>query len=171
MLHLPHNLRLIRLLSRKTQPDFGEMFDATKAMIISYEKGKANPDGLFLSRVSQYSGVSENDLKHKKLKEEDIKIKKVEKVENKDLELPRTIKEHDLFVTIRELSESTNRHSIIDERNSRNIERLLDLVFNKLNLTEGAKSLGEIDPAKTFDGPAFEIPLDKGVKGKPKGKH
>jgi transcriptional regulator with XRE-family HTH domain len=81
MLQLPQNLILIRLLSGKTQTEFGQMFNASKAMIISYEKGKANPDRLFLSRVSAYSNVSEQDLKSKKLKEEDIKIKQVENVE------------------------------------------------------------------------------------------
>jgi hypothetical protein len=36
--------------------------------------------------------------------------------------------DQDLRVAIRELSESTNRHSITDERNSRNIERLLNIL-------------------------------------------
>jgi transcriptional regulator with XRE-family HTH domain len=82
MLQLSPNLKLIRLLSGKTQTEFGEMFDATKAMVISYEKGKANPDDLFLSRVSKYAGLSVADLKNKALTEDDIKIKEVEKVEN-----------------------------------------------------------------------------------------
>lgn len=78
----------------------------------------------------------------------------------------------DLFVTIRELSESTNRHSIIDERNSRNIERLLDLVFNKLNLTVTSKTQEEtFGPEGTPDGPGFQVPSGKGAKGKPKDKH
>lgn len=75
MLHLADNIRLIRLLSEKTQPEFGEKFGATKAMIVSYENGKANPSELFLSRVSKYSGVEIEDLKNKRLTENDIKIK------------------------------------------------------------------------------------------------
>jgi transcriptional regulator with XRE-family HTH domain len=87
MLHLPQNVRLARLVSGKTQSDFGAMFGASKAMIISYEKGKANPDELFISRLSRYTGISENDLKKKVLKEDDFtSIKKVEKVEKEHKE-------------------------------------------------------------------------------------
>ena len=83
MLHLPQNLRLIRLLSGKTQTEFGEKFDATKAMIISYEKGKANPDELFVTRVAKYGGVPVSDLMLKILSEDNITIKedKEEKVD------------------------------------------------------------------------------------------
>jgi phage repressor protein C with HTH and peptisase S24 domain len=80
MLHLTSNLRLIRLLSGKTQTEFGEMFQATKAMVISYEKGKAVPDELYLTRVSKYAGVTVDQLKLKKLTEENIKVEKEEKV-------------------------------------------------------------------------------------------
>jgi hypothetical protein len=41
MLQFPSNLRLIRLVSGKSQTDFGSSFGATKAMIVSYEKAKA----------------------------------------------------------------------------------------------------------------------------------
>ena len=81
MLQFPSNLRLIRLVSGKSQTDFGSSFGATKAMIVSYEKAKANPDELFISRVARYAGVSETDLKNKKLEENDLKPKQVEKEE------------------------------------------------------------------------------------------
>jgi phage repressor protein C with HTH and peptisase S24 domain len=83
MLHLRQNLRLIRLLSGKTQTEFGSPFNATKAMVVSYEKGKANPDNLFISRVSKYAGVTIDDLMNKQLSEEDIHIKE-EKEEKED---------------------------------------------------------------------------------------
>lgn len=84
MFHLAQNIRLVRLVSGKTQTEFGRQFQASKAMIVSYEKGKANPDELFISRLSKYSGVSEKDLLNKQLHEADIK-KQLEKVEKEDL--------------------------------------------------------------------------------------
>jgi len=89
MLHLQQNIRLIRLLSEKTQPEFGKKFKATKAMIISYEKGKANPDELFISRLAKYSGVSVKDLKNKALTESDIILKeeKGEKVSHETMQM------------------------------------------------------------------------------------
>jgi transcriptional regulator with XRE-family HTH domain len=82
MLHFPSNLRLIRLLSGQTQTEFGALFDATKAMIISYEKGKAMPDELFMSRLCKYTGAPKEDLLQKRLSEEDLQLGKVEKLEN-----------------------------------------------------------------------------------------
>jgi phage repressor protein C with HTH and peptisase S24 domain/DNA-binding XRE family transcriptional regulator len=81
MLHLSHNLRLIRTLSGKTQTDFGKMFEATKAMVISYEKGKAMPSDLFISRVAKYAHIDEKLLKNALLLEEDVEVEKEEKEE------------------------------------------------------------------------------------------
>jgi transcriptional regulator with XRE-family HTH domain len=78
MLHLPHNILLIRQVLDETQPVFGARFGATKPMIVSYEKGKANPDELFLDRLSRLTGVPLEDLQNKKLKEGDLKLEKVE---------------------------------------------------------------------------------------------
>lgn len=84
MFHLPQNLRLIRLLSEKTQTEFGEMFGgATKAMVISYEKGKASPDEVYIARVAKYAGVTPDQLKSHALSEDEINIK-VEKVEKEE---------------------------------------------------------------------------------------
>jgi transcriptional regulator with XRE-family HTH domain len=82
MLHLSENIKLIRLLSGKTQPEFGKMFDSTKAMIISYEQDRARPNSLFKKRISEYAGISIADLDNKKLRESDIHIAgKEEKVQ------------------------------------------------------------------------------------------
>jgi transcriptional regulator with XRE-family HTH domain len=80
MMHLRENIKLIRLLSNMTQPNFGKLFGATKAMIVSYEKGKANPDSLFINRLAKFAGISESQLKNTKLTEDLIKLDKEEKV-------------------------------------------------------------------------------------------
>jgi transcriptional regulator with XRE-family HTH domain len=80
-MHLSKNIKLIRSVLRKTQKEFGEELDASKAMIVSYEKGKAKPDELFISRLCKMGGVKEDDLRNKALVEDDLKIKKVNKVE------------------------------------------------------------------------------------------
>lgn len=51
--------------------------------------------------------------------------------------------EPDLRIAIRELSETTNRHSIIDDRNSRNIERLITLLEVKLGVHKVSENLRE----------------------------
>lgn len=76
MLYLASNIKLIRLISGLSQSDFGGKFDATKAMIVSYERGKANPDELFISRLAKFAGISEEDLKNRKLAEENVKLEK-----------------------------------------------------------------------------------------------
>lgn len=81
MTHLSRNIKLIRSVLRKTQHEFGEQLDASKAMIVSYEKGKAKPDELFISRLCKIGGVKEDDLRNKTLVEDDLKLKKVNKVE------------------------------------------------------------------------------------------
>lgn len=80
MLHLPYNLKLIRELSETTQPVFGRKFSASKAMIVSYEKGKAAPGDLFLSRVAEAAGITQEMLGNKKLAERDIQVEKLKKV-------------------------------------------------------------------------------------------
>lgn len=80
MLQLAKNIRLIRKLSKVTQPVFAEKFDVTKAMIVSYELGKSKPDNLFISRLSKYSDVPEADLYDTKLDEDKININKLLKL-------------------------------------------------------------------------------------------
>lgn len=80
MLQLAANIKLIRKLAGVNQEDFGAKFDATRAMITSYESAKAQPDDLFLTRLSKYSGVSKEDLLDKPLIEENINVEKLENV-------------------------------------------------------------------------------------------
>lgn len=75
MLHLSYNLKIIRGISGLNQADFGALFKVTLAMQKSYEAGKAKPDALYLQRVSSFTGVPEELLKNKRLKESDIGIK------------------------------------------------------------------------------------------------
>lgn len=81
MLHLARNLKLIRKLSGLTQPSFGNKFDATKSMVISYEQARAEPDELYIERVAKFASISEDDLKNKRLTVEELtKVPKVQKV-------------------------------------------------------------------------------------------
>lgn len=85
MLPISSNIKLIRELSGKTQAEFGQKFDASKAMIISYEKGKAQPSFLFVDRLAKHAGVQAIRLMKETLKEDDIdkdKLEKLFKVEN-----------------------------------------------------------------------------------------
>lgn len=129
MLHFPQNLKLIRLVADKTQPEFGKMFNATKAMMVSYEKGKAGPDSLFLSRLSSYSGVPESDLMNKSLKEQDLKIKKVEKLENGQIEEPLAMATmRDLAASNKVIAESNKALAESNKSLARSNEQLVEMV-------------------------------------------
>jgi transcriptional regulator with XRE-family HTH domain len=75
------NLKLIRLVLNITQAEFGAMFNATKSMIGSYEKGKAYPDDLFIIRVAEFAGITETQLREETLKERDLKLQKTQKTD------------------------------------------------------------------------------------------
>lgn len=75
---IPTNIRLIRKLSGATQTTFGALFNASKAMIISYETGKALPDDLFVTRLADKVGLSKNILLSTELTESDIEVEKLE---------------------------------------------------------------------------------------------
>jgi transcriptional regulator with XRE-family HTH domain len=77
MLQIQSNIRLLRSIAGMTQAEFAGRFGISVAMLKSYEGGKAKPDELLIQRLSKYSGVKEDDLLSKKLKEDDV-----EKVEN-----------------------------------------------------------------------------------------
>lgn len=78
---LAHNIKLIRNLTGTTQPEFGALFGATKAMIVSYESGKAKPDDLMLVRLAERLGLTKSEIEKKELTEKDIKAEKVELLE------------------------------------------------------------------------------------------
>jgi hypothetical protein len=59
--------------------------------------------------------------------------------------------ENHLKVAIRELSESTNRHSVIDERNSRSIERLITLLYKKFGIEDDYMDLPELGGERVVD--------------------
>jgi DNA-binding transcriptional regulator YiaG len=80
MLQLAKNIRTIRKLSGITQPAFGKFFDCTKDMIINYELARAKPDDIFVSRLSKYTGIPEEDLMDTNLTEDNINVQKLYKV-------------------------------------------------------------------------------------------
>lgn len=82
MLHISDNIKLIRALLDQTQPQFIKNFTGiTVPMQKSYESAKADPGILYIEELSELSGVSEKDLKNKKLAKSDLKnlAKKEEK--------------------------------------------------------------------------------------------
>lgn len=94
-------------------------------MVISYEKGKARPNSLFLSRLAANAGISESDLENKKLKEEDIKIvgsKKEEARKNVVRENEQVLAESQSIyaagtIPAREYIEMLKQHNAFLERN------------------------------------------------------
>jgi hypothetical protein len=76
-----HNIKLIRALTKKKQPAFAELIKSNKSNIKTWETTETLPtDVLIYSRLAEIAGVTEHDIKTKKLTEKDINIK-VEKVE------------------------------------------------------------------------------------------
>jgi transcriptional regulator with XRE-family HTH domain len=79
-MHLSKNIKLIRQLRKQTQPEFGAIFGATKAMIVSYENGKAQPDELFLKKLAKMANVTEDQLRNEDLSDQLIEVEKLDKV-------------------------------------------------------------------------------------------
>lgn len=79
---IPHNIKLIRQLTQTTQTEFGALFGASKAMIVSYESGKANPDDLMLNRLAERLGLTKSEIERKTLSEKDLKAEKIELLES-----------------------------------------------------------------------------------------
>lgn len=79
-MHLSKNIKTIRKLSNKTQTEFGEAFGATKAMIVSYEGGKAQPDELFIKRLAKIAGVTEEELRNEDLSDQVLNVEMLEKL-------------------------------------------------------------------------------------------
>jgi len=78
-----HNIKLIRALTGKKQPEFAELIKSNKSNIKTWETTETLPtDVLIYSRLAELAGVSVYDLKNKPLTEKDISLK-VEKVEHK----------------------------------------------------------------------------------------
>jgi transcriptional regulator with XRE-family HTH domain len=130
MMHLKDNLKNIRKIRDKTQAEFAEILGVSLAMQKSYEGGKAKPDNIYLDKLSRLSGFGVSELINSQIDISEI-AKKVEKVEKANNEASSTTKNNDdpdLKIAVRELSESINRHSITDERNSRTLERLVTLL-------------------------------------------
>jgi transcriptional regulator with XRE-family HTH domain len=84
VLHISHNIKIIRKIYGLTQPDFVRNFTkVTVAMQKSYESGKAEPGTLYIQELSELTGISEKDLRSKKLIKSDLsKVEKGEKGEN-----------------------------------------------------------------------------------------
>lgn len=76
MSHLGNNIKIIRALSKKTQPQFAALMgeEITEAMQKSYESEKAKPSVLYMQALSELAGVPIKQLTDRELKRGDITI-------------------------------------------------------------------------------------------------
>lgn len=72
MQFLPDNIKIIRLTSEKTQEQFAKLLGVSIHQQKSYERRKAKPDILYMQRLSEYSGLSSEDLMNKKITNKSI---------------------------------------------------------------------------------------------------
>lgn len=93
-----HNIKLIRALTGKKQPDFAELIKSNKSNVKTWETTETLPtDVLIYNRLAELAGVTVNDIKNKMLSEKDITLS-VEKVDGLNRELPKG----DLHVTLKD---------------------------------------------------------------------
>lgn len=86
MLHIKHNIKLIRSLTGLKQEAFIGFFPGVSvAMQKSYETGKAKPDTGYVDRLARIAGVTIEDVQNKQLAGAEIKLR-VEK-EEKNFEI------------------------------------------------------------------------------------
>jgi transcriptional regulator with XRE-family HTH domain len=77
-----HNIKLIRSLTKKTQPAFAELIKTNVSNIKTWENTDSLPtDVMIYETLADISGVAAKDLKSRELKKEEIKVK-VEKVDD-----------------------------------------------------------------------------------------
>lgn len=86
MLHLAQNIKLIRGLADKTQPEFAILISENLSNLKTYETKGIMPKLHIQHRIAKIAGVSVEDLINKKLTPDDIsinlevdKVKKVKK--------------------------------------------------------------------------------------------
>lgn len=154
-MNISRNITLVRHLTGLTQTDFGKLIGASKAMVISYEKGKAEPKPLLIQRISDLSGVSIDDLYRKALKEADITIR-LEKVEKNNPEQVlsseltqdgRNMDSKDLSNrAIYNLTESTR---IIAQANSKLVDQSFELTM-MVKTTVGAQQESNVNADARF---------------------
>lgn len=175
MLQIAENIKLIRQLSGTTQAEFGAKFDATKAMIVSYEKGKAQPNFLFVDRLAKHAGLQTDRLMKTRLKEEDIDKKKLEKLfkeenvysgtseDQNDISKSSTEDPNLSLQTIHNLSQSNKilaeAAKIKAETDKLREEKEKVLVQSNADLTALLKSTGNAEPSNPLANPFVQMKL------------
>lgn len=90
MFHLPTNIKKIRNIYGKTQPEFATMLGVTTAMQKSYEGRKAKPDVVYIEKLADLAGVTVKEVTGTELSVSKL----AEKVENKvEKEQPKSFVE------------------------------------------------------------------------------
>lgn len=170
MLQIRQNISLIRNVSGKTQEEFSRLFGFSVAQIKSYEGGKARPNGIYLSRLAKFAGVSLVDIKNKELTEDDINIGVVEKVER----TPTTVTaetDHDYEtgnLTMKALVNLTESNRVLAESNKTLAEshsRLVTMVETK-STESGPQEIPEAVDAKLTDALVLLAEIGSGKKWK-----
>ncbi|HTE27072.1 helix-turn-helix domain-containing protein [Flavitalea sp.] len=90
MTQLAKNLKLLRKLTGDSQEGFGEMFSVSKAMIASYEGGKARPSYFFLRFVGDYFYLTPEEIEKKELTPEIVDYRPNGEIKKKKSKVSRT---------------------------------------------------------------------------------
>lgn len=59
---IDRNLKYLRSAEDLTQADFGSLFDASRGMIDTYEKGRAQPSHELICKVAKHFNISLDDM-------------------------------------------------------------------------------------------------------------
>lgn len=94
------NIKLIRELSGKTQVEFAKLIKTNVSNLKTYENTDVKPKAFLIWNISQFAGVSTDDLENKKLKPDDIYFQ--DEKDEEDSSERRRLKSNDLNIPIQE---------------------------------------------------------------------
>lgn len=111
MLHLSQNIKLIRGLAGKTQPEFAKIIGENLSNLKTYENTSTKPKLHVQKRIAEIAGVTVKDLREKDLSEKDIKLKdeKDEKSATKSTETPQNGQENQPDTELSQVGELVKR--------------------------------------------------------------
>lgn len=139
MLHLSQNIKLIRGLAGKTQPEFAKIIGEKLSNLKTYENTPTKPKLHVQKRIAEIANVSIKDLREKDLSEKDIKLK-VGKDENVTTatETPQNGQKSGTHPTLTEIGELVKKIQYVTNLT---IEQIADRIdFSRPHLTTLIKS-------------------------------
>lgn len=124
MLQLSQNIKLIRGLAGKTQPEFAKIIGENLSNLKTYENTSTKPKLHVQKRIAEIAGVTVKDLREKDLSEKDIKLKdeKDEKNATTSTETPQNGQENQpdteltqVGLIVRQIQNATNPRLSIEQ--------------------------------------------------------